>query len=152
MPTTNLRGSGGMLPQENLDFHIFLEQLWCILSTKFQWLYLLKPNCTQNIIIWGSRCHLYTFKVLYAVMHYNMPQRMDKLIVINLMHDVDHIWSMRTCWSKSLGYIITRWRNFPGPYATVLSVMAHLSAFCFSKCLKKKKLAIIFQILNVLWS
>ena len=31
----NLGGSRGMLPQEILDFHIFLEQLWCILSTLF---------------------------------------------------------------------------------------------------------------------
>ena len=35
-PTTNLRGSEGMLLQENLDFYIFLEQFLCILSgTKF---------------------------------------------------------------------------------------------------------------------
>jgi hypothetical protein len=29
----NPAGSGGMLPQENLDFYISLDQLWCILST-----------------------------------------------------------------------------------------------------------------------
>jgi hypothetical protein len=29
----NLGGSGGMLPQENLDFYISLDQFWCILST-----------------------------------------------------------------------------------------------------------------------
>jgi hypothetical protein len=31
----NLGGSGGMLPQENLDFHISLDRFWCILSTWF---------------------------------------------------------------------------------------------------------------------
>ena len=27
----NLGGSGGMLPQENLDFYISLDRFWCIL-------------------------------------------------------------------------------------------------------------------------
>jgi hypothetical protein len=28
----NVGGSGGMLPQENLDFYISLDRFWCILS------------------------------------------------------------------------------------------------------------------------
>ena len=32
-PAAILRGILGHAPQENLDFHIFLEQFWCILST-----------------------------------------------------------------------------------------------------------------------